>query len=176
MSTELLLMLPQCSGRIRKHRESDLEPLIRHAANPKVPRYLMDVFPKPYTREHGEEWLRKSREASEMEVLAIEVNRQYVGEITCRRNSDVHRLVGTIGYWLAEPYWGQGIMTEAVRVFSDHLLSETDLLRLEACVYEPNKASARVLEKAGFTLYLASSSFVKKSSRIMARLVIFRRS
>ncbi|MBL9115224.1 MAG: GNAT family N-acetyltransferase [Verrucomicrobiaceae bacterium] len=165
------LSLPQSSGRIRQHRDSDLEPMIRHAANPKVPRFLMDVFPKPYTREHGEEWLRRCKKASEVEALAIEVNRQYVGEITCRRKDDVHRLVGIIGYWLAEPYWGQGIMTEAVRVFTDHLLSEADLVRVEACVYEPNKASARVLEKAGFMLEGIRRKSVIKNGVILDDLI-----
>ncbi|MGH9880451.1 MAG: GNAT family N-acetyltransferase, partial [Pyrinomonadaceae bacterium] len=56
------------------------------------------------------------------------------------------------GYWLARPYWGQGIMTDAVRVFVRYAFSELGLLRLTAHVFESNIASARVLEKNGFKL------------------------
>jgi RimJ/RimL family protein N-acetyltransferase len=56
------------------------------------------------------------------------------------------------GYWLARSYWGQGIMTDAVRVFVAYAFRELGLLRLTAHVFESNIASARVLEKNGFKL------------------------
>ena len=57
-----------------------------------------------------------------------------------------------IGYWVGKPFWGQGIMTEVVRVFSDYWLNNSDYVRLEATVFASNMASKRVLEKAGFTV------------------------
>lgn len=57
-----------------------------------------------------------------------------------------------IGYWLARPFWGQGIMTDAVRAFVRYAFSELELLRLTAHVFENNVASSRVLEKNGFLL------------------------
>jgi len=55
-----------------------------------------------------------------------------------------------IGYWLARPYWGQGIMTDVVRSACAFALAEWNLVRITAHVFEFNKASTRVLEKTGF--------------------------
>lgn len=55
-----------------------------------------------------------------------------------------------VGYWLAKPFWGQGIMTAAVRAACDFALDEWDLVKITAHVFPHNPASARVLEKCGF--------------------------
>ena len=54
-----------------------------------------------------------------------------------------------LGYVLARPYWGQGIMTEAVRAVVNWALNEPAIYRVWAVCDVDNKASARVLEKAG---------------------------
>jgi ribosomal-protein-alanine N-acetyltransferase len=58
----------------------------------------------------------------------------------------------TCGYWLAKPFWGQGIMTQVVRRMTTFAFMEYHLRRLQACVFSINQASARVLTKAGFRL------------------------
>ena len=55
-----------------------------------------------------------------------------------------------IGYWLGEPYWNRGILTEAVVAITGWAFAERQLARIHAIVYAPNVASARVLEKAGY--------------------------
>ena len=55
-----------------------------------------------------------------------------------------------IGYWLARPWWGQGVTTEAVRALTRYAFEELGLRRLVAQVYPWNQASIRVLEKCGF--------------------------
>ncbi|MDQ6651537.1 MAG: GNAT family N-acetyltransferase [Acidobacteriota bacterium] len=57
-----------------------------------------------------------------------------------------------IGYWLARPFWSQGIMTDVVRAYVEYAFGELPLLRLTAHVLEFNAGSARVLEKNGFQL------------------------
>ena len=55
-----------------------------------------------------------------------------------------------LGYWLAEPFWGQGLAVEAGRAMADYAFASFAVERLQAhCVVE-NAASARVLEKIGF--------------------------
>ena len=54
------------------------------------------------------------------------------------------------GYWLAEPFWGQGIASEAAAFLTDWAFDAHKLVRIYAAVFHPNKASARVLEKSGF--------------------------
>jgi ribosomal-protein-alanine N-acetyltransferase len=55
-----------------------------------------------------------------------------------------------IGYWLAKPFWGRGIMTEVVQRMCQHAFEEFGLAKIIAHVYTMNPASARVLEKCGF--------------------------
>jgi RimJ/RimL family protein N-acetyltransferase len=57
-----------------------------------------------------------------------------------------------IGYWLAKRWWGKGIMTEAVRAVCDYAFQELGVHRVTAGIFAGNARSARVLEKAGFTL------------------------
>lgn len=59
---------------------------------------------------------------------------------------------GEIGYALARRYWGQGIMTEAVRAVIRHGFTTMDLNRIEARCMVDNVASERVMQKAGMTL------------------------
>lgn len=55
-----------------------------------------------------------------------------------------------IGYWLAKPYWGQGIMTAVVRTLCNHGFEQLGLVKIEAHVFADNTASAKVLQKCGF--------------------------
>ena len=76
-----------------------------------------------------------------------------------------------IGYWLAQPFWGQGIMTDAVRAFVTYAFNELELQRLTAHVFQKNLASARVLEKNGFKLEgELRQHFLKDGEPLDARL------
>jgi RimJ/RimL family protein N-acetyltransferase len=57
----------------------------------------------------------------------------------------------TLGFWLGKPWWGRGLMTEAVRELVDAAFRFTDAEALNASVFPDNVASRRVLEKAGFS-------------------------
>lgn len=58
--------------------------------------------------------------------------------------------VWEIGFWLARPWWGRGIMTKAVRAACDHAFIAWDVGVIFASVIEGNTASQRVLVKNGF--------------------------
>jgi [ribosomal protein S5]-alanine N-acetyltransferase len=55
-----------------------------------------------------------------------------------------------IGYWLAKPLWGRGIMTAVVQRVCQHAVEEFGLVKIIAHVSTMNPASARLLEKCGF--------------------------
>jgi [ribosomal protein S5]-alanine N-acetyltransferase len=57
---------------------------------------------------------------------------------------------GEIGYWLAKPFWGRGVMTAVVQGLCQHASEEFGLVKITAHVFSHNPASARVLEKCGF--------------------------
>ncbi|MBP1903833.1 ribosomal-protein-alanine N-acetyltransferase [Paenibacillus turicensis] len=56
----------------------------------------------------------------------------------------------TIGYYLAEPHWGKGIATEAVKILVDFLFTDANLNRIQAEVMPVNENSKKVLLKNGF--------------------------
>ena len=58
--------------------------------------------------------------------------------------------MGTLGYWVARPYAGEGRGTAAVRTMLNYAFSELSLHRVEAACVPDNHASRRVLEKSGF--------------------------
>jgi RimJ/RimL family protein N-acetyltransferase len=64
---------------------------------------------------------------------------------------DVYQKTAEIGYWLGEPYWNKGIMTAAVKDTIEWGWRNLDIVRIHTGIFSFNKASARVLEKAGFS-------------------------
>jgi RimJ/RimL family protein N-acetyltransferase len=150
---------------LREWRPTDAESLVVHANNIKVWRNLHDAFPHPYTRADAEAWIQKTSMDHPANVFAITVDGKAVGGIGFHRGTDVHRLTATIGYWLGEPYWGRGIATEALRAMTAYALASHDFERIEAHVFEWNIASARVLEKAGYTREARMRKRVTKEGR-----------
>ena len=80
---------------------------------------------------------------------AITVEGGTIGRI--RLELSERNSTGDIGYELAPDHWGKGYATEALREVVRYGFEELRLHRLCAWAYEPNKASQRVLVKAGFT-------------------------
>jgi len=159
---------------LREWRPGDVESLARHANNVKVSRNLHDAFPHPYTRADAETWIKQTASVPAGTVLAIVVDGKAVGGIGIHPGTDVHRRTAAIGYWLGEAYWGRGIVTEALRAMTEHVFATFDFERLEAFVFEWNPASARVLEKAGYTREAVLRKRVTKEGRTVDCLLYAR--
>ncbi len=137
--------------RLRPWAVSDKAALVRYANNWNVARSLRDLFPFPYTEADADHWLaRTAGSAAPPGTYAIEVGGEAAGCVAVERQEDVERLSAEIGYWLGEPFWGRGIMTEAVGRLTALALAEGDIVRLFAPVFAWNAASMRVLEKNGY--------------------------
>jgi ribosomal-protein-alanine N-acetyltransferase len=149
VSGELRLEVGSCV--IRPWRPADRESLVRHANNRKVWLMLRDQFPHPYTRADADEWLAHAAKQDPVTSFAIVVGDEAAGGIGLAPQPDVHRRSAEVGYWLGEAFWGQGIMTAALRAFTAHAFDSHDLIRIFAGVFSTNPASMRVLEKAGYT-------------------------
>ena len=135
---------------VREWQRDDEASLIRCANNRNVWRNLTDRFPSPYTQAEARAWLRSLTSEAKPTHWAIEVDTTAVGGIGVDLYDGADRKSAHFGYWLAEPYWGRGIMTAAVGATAEYALSHFGLVRLEAPVFEWNPASMRVLEKCGF--------------------------
>lgn len=154
-------------GMIRPWGSEDLDALVRHANNEKIAKNLTDGFPHPYQHEHGVDFLKRVALQDPTTYFAITAQDEAIGGIGIGLGEDVYRLTAELGYWLAEPFWGQGIMTEAVARFSDYCFAQFGLARIYAQPYASNPGSARVLEKAGFALEGVMRCNVIKAGKIL---------
>ena len=130
--------------------EAKKRSLERSANNRNIWRNLSHRFPHPYTEADAGSWLGRIAASERPTQWAIEVDGDAVGGIGVEIGEGIHVQSGLFGYWLAEPHWGRGIATAAVRVCTDHVFAVLALERLEASVFAWNPASMRVLEKCGF--------------------------
>jgi len=115
---------------------------------------LRNVFPFPYTYEHAEWYVKKCIEKGEVNQLcrAIVVNGEAVGSIGVFVREDVYCKTAEVGYWLGEPFWNNGLMSEAVKQLCDEAFKTFDIIRIFAEPFAYNIGSRRTLEKAGFVL------------------------
>jgi RimJ/RimL family protein N-acetyltransferase len=142
--------------------------------------YLNDIdiynntlkIPFPYTVQHAENWIRGVLEVESIQGLInnwsiFDKNEGLIGGLGLHQLYGLESHKDEIGYWLAKPFWNQGIMTEVLKVFCDYCFEQRELSRIEAGVFSHNRASMRVLEKAGFEKegYL-KKCFIKKSQYI----------
>jgi RimJ/RimL family protein N-acetyltransferase len=144
------LKLKSCE--LRSWRLADAEPLARYADNRKIWLNLRDAFPHPYTGHDAREFIRSVRNRVPETTFAIAVNDEPVGSVGFVLRPDVERVSAEIGYWLAEPFWGRGITTDALIAMTSYAIETHALTRVYALPFAWNAASCRVLEKAGYTL------------------------
>ena len=100
-------------------------------------------------------------------AYAITIGDRAVGSIGAFRQSNIHRRTAELGYYLAEAYWGRGIMTEAIRQLCGIVFETTDILRIYAEPFAYNTGSRRALEKAGFTFEGTLKNNAVKNGKVL---------
>lgn len=135
---------------IRDWSGEDAASIAKYANNRNIAMWLRDRFPHPYTLCDAEAFLSAVLKQDPRTTFAVATNVEAIGGIGLEFETDVHRFTAELGYWLAEPYWGRGIMSEAVRRFTAWAFENLEVCRISAAVFADNAASVRVLEKAGF--------------------------
>ena len=138
--------------KLRPWTMNDLDSLVQNANNWKIAKFMTDQFPSPYTLEDGKSFIEFASKENPIHIFAIDINEQAVGAIGIHPQSDIHKKSAELGYWLAEPFWGHGIISRAVKDMVDFAFKTYDINRVFARPFGTNKASQKVLEKAGFTL------------------------
>lgn len=113
------------------------------------------TIPSPYTDADAETWMGivADMKTKHGDLVNRAIRHRQMGMIGgigsfMHTGKDGHR--DEIGYWLAAPLRGNGLMTRVVGVFCRHIFETRPLVRIEAWVYPENPASGRVLEKNGF--------------------------
>ena len=160
--------------KLRKWNEADLDNLVKYANNQNVAKWLTNGFPHPYTFEDGKAFLSMIADDNPTKAFAIEVNGEAVGAIGIFPQTDIHEKTAEMGYWLAEEYWGNGIMEKAIQETVNYGFKTFDIVRIFARPFSTNINSQRVLEKAGFTFEARLKKALFKNGEIMDELIYVR--
>jgi RimJ/RimL family protein N-acetyltransferase len=159
------LILHKC--KLRYFKEGDEESIVKNANNKNVWINLRNFFPYPYTLQDAKNWIKQTQLTEPKTIFAIDVEGNAVGSIGFNIQDDVHSRSAEVGYWLGEEHWGRGIATEALTAITKYAFQNFDLVRLYAGVYEWNKTSIRVLEKAGYSFEARLRKAVTKNGVTM---------
>lgn len=136
--------------KIRSLKVSDKTELAKLANNKKVWDNLRDYIPFPYKESDAVFFINLTNEEDPKQTFGIEYNGKLSGVIGLVIQKDVYQKSAEIGYWIGEPFWGNGIATKAVELITRYGFNKLSLHRIYTGVFEYNRVSMKVLEKNGY--------------------------
>ena len=142
---------------LRDWQESDVEALYKYAQNP-------NIGPiagwQPHTSiENSLEIIKTVLSAAETYAVVLKETGEAIGSVGIMTSrSKIHSAEmtedeGEIGYWIGEPFWGQGLIPEAVCELVRHAFEDLRLTAVWCGYYDGNEKSKRVQEKCGFVYH-----------------------
>lgn len=137
---------------LRHPDRNDIDDITRYCSDKAISQFTF--IPYPYTRHHAEDFVehaaheRKENTGLHLAIMHKDTG-EVIGMIGLNVINELHQRA-EIGYWVAKPFWGQGIATEAVTLMSRHCFNDLGLERLYAYVQPENEASWKLLEKCGY--------------------------
>ena len=143
---------------LRPWQETDAASLYKYAQNPDIgPRA---GWPPHSSVEISREVIRTIFSAPETYAVVLKETGEPVGSIGILFNENVHSREKKendteLGYWIGKPYWGQGLIPEAVRCLLYRCFTELNISAVWCGYYEGNSQSRRVMEKCGFSYHHA---------------------
>lgn len=155
--------------KLRKWESKDADDVAWFANNKKIADKLRNAFPYPYTIEDARWYVNNcANDPEEYQICrAIEVGGHAVGSIGVFCGTDVFEKNGELGYWLGEPYWKNGIMTQATRQICTEAFEKLDIMRIFAEPFAKNMGSRKVLEHAGFSFEGTMRNGVFKNGEVL---------
>lgn len=137
---------------LRRWEESDAEDLYRYASDPDVG--PIAGWAVHTSADYSREIIRTVLSAPETYAVVLKETGRPVGSIGLMigkaSNIGLPDTDGEIGYWIGVPYWGQGLIPEAVREMLRYGFEELQLDTIWCGYFDGNNKSKRVQEKCGF--------------------------
>jgi RimJ/RimL family protein N-acetyltransferase len=109
-------------------------------------------IPHPYEEGMAEAWIKAQQARFEQgEAINFAVTLREGGTLlgTISLHPNPTHLHAEMGYWIGQPYWGQGYCTEGVRAVIKYAFETMGFNRIYAAHFKSNPASGRVMQKAG---------------------------
>ena len=144
METERLIL--------RRWEDSDAENLYEYAKDPDVG--PIAGWPAHRSIEESRDVIRNVLNGKEAYAICLKAENKAIGAIELKLNGHTDMTERDdeceLGYWLGKPFWGQGIVPEAVMEMLRHAFEDIGMTRVWVGYYEGNAKSKRVQEKCGF--------------------------
>jgi len=137
---------------LRAFIKEDRQALASLCNNKNIWDNVRDYLPHPYTLKDADAFIEFCTNTDTAKNFAITYKNELAGTVGIEPQKDVYRLSAELGYWIGEPFWGKGIATKAVKLITNYGNKELGIIRFFSSVFDFNKGSMRVLEKAGFEL------------------------
>ena len=152
---------------LRTWQMEDASELAVIANNRRIAENLRDGFPYPYSFNDACSWLNLTIPINDPpRFFAILSGNRLAGSIGIVTKDDIYRKNVEIGYFLAENWWGRGIITKAILAATSYAFLSFDIVRVYAEPFADNAGSRRVLEKAGFKCEAVFKDYVIKNGII----------
>ena len=140
---------------LRPWTEADAESLYEYARDPRVGPAA--GWPVHTSVENSREVIRTVLSAPENYAVCLKTDNRAIGCVGLtvgeKSNLKLPDTEGEIGYWIGVPFWGQGLIPEAVRELIRRGFEDLGLSTLWCGYFEGNDKSRRVQEKCGFTYH-----------------------
>lgn len=137
---------------LRPWTEADAENLYEYAKDPAVGPAA--GWPVHTSVENSREIIRDVLSAKETYAVCLKSEGTPIGSIGLMigkaSHIDIPDTEGEIGYWIGVPYWGRGLIPEAVRELIRYGFEDLHLKKIWCAYYDGNEKSRRVQEKCGF--------------------------
>ena len=173
---------------LRRFREDDVSDSMQCLNEPEVRTFLRNRIPLPYTESDAKWWIDRCADQtnwisagpfepdpqdSTMHRLpghyAIVKDDRLIGAIGLEMKSDVYCRTAELGYWLARPHWGKGIVGSVAPAFVQWAFATFGILyRIEAEIFSGNDASRAVLKKVGMKFEGRHEGSIWKNGQIFA--------
>ena len=145
METERLILRPW--------REDDAEYLFKYAQDPDVG--PIAGWPSHTSVENSLEIIRTVFAAPDTYAVVLKETGEPVGccgimLADSKHSAEMKHGEAEIGYWIGKPYWGLGLIPEAVTALLSRCFDELELKTVWCGFYDGNIKSKRVCEKSGF--------------------------
>ena len=137
---------------LRRFTDSDAEDMYKYAKDPDVG--PIAGWPAHQSVDESLDVIRNVFNGKEAYAVCLKEDGKAIGAIELKLNGHTDMTDRDdeceMGYWLGKPFWGQGIMPEAVKEILRHAFEDLDMQKVWIGYYEGNAKSKRVQEKVGF--------------------------
>lgn len=140
---------------LRPWRESDAESLYEYAKNPEVG--PIAGWPPHKNVEDSLGIIKNVLNGPECYAICLKEDNQAIGAIELRLNGVTDMTDRDdeceLGYWIGQPFWGNGYMPEAAKELLRHGFEDLNMQTIWCGYYDGNVKSKRVQEKVGFLFH-----------------------